>query len=73
MLYIYISHKTLRSLWPEIGEFASRAGEDRATEDRAGQESAGQGDRAKAAEHSRAGRGQKAGQGMMLIGIVLYE
>ena len=35
--YIYISRKTLRSLRPEIGEFASRAGEDRAGEDMAGQ------------------------------------
>ena len=43
---IYISRKTLWSLRPEIGEFSSRAGEDRSGEDRAG-------DRAKA---GRAGR-----------------
>ena len=76
-LYIcmYISRKTLRSLRPEIGEFAGRAGEDRAVEDRAGEDMAGQG---RAGGHiksgqskSRAGRGQKAGQGMM--GIVQYE
>ena len=73
--YIYISRKTLRSLRPEIGEFAGRAGEDRAVEDRAGEDMAGQG---RAGGHiksgqskSRAGRGQKAGQGMM--GIVQYE
>ena len=72
-IYIYISRKTLRS--PEIGEFAGRAGEDRAVEDRAGEDMAGQG---RAGGHiksgqskSRAGRGQKAGQGMM--GIVQYE
>ena len=70
-----ISRKTLRSLRPEIGEFAGRAGEDRAVEDRAGEDMAGQG---RAGGHiksgqskSRAGRGQKAGQGMM--GIVQYE
>ena len=40
---IYISRKTLRSLRPEIGEFAGRAGEDRAVEDRAGEDMAGQG------------------------------
>ena len=74
-IYIYISRKTLRSLRPEIGEFAGRAGEDRAVEDRAGEDMAGQG---RAGGHiksgqskSRAGRGQKAGQGMM--GIVQYE
>ena len=62
---IYISRKTLRSLRPEIGEFAGRAGEDRAVEDRAGEDMAGQG---RAGGHiksgqskSRAGRGQKAG------------
>ena len=73
--YIYISRKTLRSLRPEIGEFAGRAGEDRAVEDRAGEDMAGQG---RAGGHiksgqskSRAGRGQKARQGMM--GIVQYE
>ena len=38
-----ISRKTLRSLRPEIGEFAGRAGEDRAVEDRAGEDMAGQG------------------------------
>ena len=74
---MYISRKTLRSLRPEIGEFAGRprAGEDRAVEDRAGEDMAGQG---RAGGHiksgqskSRAGRGQKAGQGMM--GIVQYE
>ena len=70
-----ISRKTLRSLRPEIGEFAGRAGEERAVEDRAGEDMAGQG---RAGGHiksgqskSRAGRGQKAGQGMM--GIVQYE
>ena len=70
-----ISRKTLRSLRPEIGEFAGRAGEDRAVEDRAGEDMAGQG---RAGGHiksgqskSRAGRGQKAGQGMM--GILQYE
>ena len=74
-LYISISRKTLRSLRPEIGEFAGRAEEDRAVEDRAGEDMAGQG---MAGGHiksghskSRAGRGQKAGQGMM--GIVQYE
>ena len=74
-VYIYISRKTLRSLRPEIGEFAGRAGEDRAVEYRAGEDMAGQG---RAGGHiksgqskSRAGRGQKAGQGMM--GIVQYE
>ena len=74
-IYLYISRKTLRSLRPEIGEFAGRAGEDRAVEDRAGEDMAGQG---RAGGHiksgqskSRAGRGQKAGQGMM--GIVQYE
>ena len=41
-----------------------------AGEDREWQESTGQGDRAK---EGRAGRGQKAGQGMMLNGIVQYE
>ena len=73
--YIRISRKTLRSLRPEIGEFAGRAGEDRAVEDRAGEDMAGQ-DRAgghikSAQSKSKAGRGQKAGQGMM--GIVQYE
>ena len=60
-----ISRKTLRSLRPEIGQFAGRAGEDRAVEDRAGEDMAGQG---RAGGHiksgqskSRAGRGQKAG------------
>ena len=74
-IYLYISRKTLRSLRPEIGEFAGRAGEDREVEDRAGEDMAGQG---RAGGHiksgkskSRAGRGQKAGQGMM--GIVQYE
>ena len=67
---IYISRKTLRSLRPEIGEFAGRAGEDRAVEDRAGEDMAGQG-RAGGHSKSRAGRGQKARQGMM--GIVQYE
>ena len=64
-LYMYISRKTLRSLRPEIGEFAGRAGEDRAVEDRAGEDMAGQG---RAGGHiksgqskSRVGRGQKAG------------
>ena len=73
--WLYISRKILRSLRPEIGEFAGRAGEDRAVEDRAGEDMAGQG---RAGGHiksgqskSRAGRGQKAGQGMM--GIVQYE
>ena len=73
--WLYISRKTLRSLRPEIGEFADRAGEDRAVEDRAGEDMAGQG---RAGGHiksgqskSRAGRGQKARQGMM--GIVQYE
>ena len=72
---IYISRKTLRSLRPEIGEFAGRAEEDRAVEDRAGEDMAGQG---MAGGHiksgqskSRAGRGQKAGKGKM--GIVQYE
>ena len=74
-IYVYISRKTLRSLRPEIGEFAGRAGEDRAVEDRAEEDMAGQG---RAGGHiksgqskSRAGRGQKAGQGMM--GILQYE
>ena len=71
----YISRKTLRSLRPEIGEFAGRAGEDRAVEDRAGEDMAGQGwagGHIKSGQSkSRAGRGQKAGQGMM--GIVQYE
>ena len=73
--YLYISRKTLRSLRPEIGEFAGRAGEDRAVKDMAGEDMAGHG---RAVGHtksgqskSRAGRGQKAGQGMM--GIVQYE
>ena len=43
LIYIYISRKTLRSLRPEIGEFAGRAGEDRAVEDRAGEDMAGHG------------------------------
>ena len=71
---LYISRKTLRSLRPEIGEFAGRAGEDRAVEDRAGEDMAGQGrvgGHIKSGQSkSRAGRGQKAGQGMM--GIVQY-
>ena len=74
-IYIYIRRKTLRSLRPEIGEFAGRAREDRAVEDRAGEDMAGQG---RAGGHiksgqskSRAGRGQKARQGMM--GNVQYE
>ena len=67
-VYLYISRKTLRSLRPEIGEFAGRAGEDRAVEDRAGEDMAGQG---RAGGHIKSGRGQKAGQGMM--GIVQYE
>ena len=74
-LHFYISRKTLRSLRPEIGEFAGRAGEDRAVEDRAGEDMSGQG---RAGGHiksgqskSRAGRGQKSGQGVM--GIVQYE
>ena len=61
--WLYISRKTLRSLRPEIGEFAGRAGEDRVVEDRAGEDMAGQG---RAGGHiksgqskSRAGRGQK--------------
>ena len=73
-IYLYISRKTLRSLRPEIGEFAGRAGEDRAVEDRAGEDMAGQGrvgGHIKSGQSkSRAGRGQKAGQGMM--GIVQY-
>ena len=72
--YIHISRKTLRSLRPEIGEFAGRAGEDRAVEDRAGEDMAGQGrvgGHIKSGQSkSRAGRGQKAWQGMM--GIVQY-
>ena len=74
-IYMYISRKTLRSLRPEIGKFVGRAGEDMAVEDRAGEDMAGQG---RAGGHiksgqskSRAGRGQKARQGMM--GIVQYE
>ena len=51
-----------------------RAGEDRAVEDRAGEDMAGQGrvgGHIKSGQSkSRAGRGQKAGQGMM--GIVQY-
>ena len=74
VLNIYISRKTLRSLRPEIGEFAGRAGEDRAVEDRAGEDMAGQGrvgGHIKSGQSkSRAGRWQKAGQGMM--GIVQY-
>ena len=50
-IYIYISRKTLRSLRPEIGEFACRAW---------GQIKSGQ-------SKIRAGRGQKTGQGMMGI------
>ena len=74
-IYIYLySRKTLRSLRPEIEEFAGRAGEDRAVEDRAGEDMAGQGrvgGHIKSGQSkSRAGRGQKAGQGMM--GIVQY-
>ena len=69
-LYIYI----YQSLRPEIGEFAGRAGEDRAVEDRAGEDMAGQGrvgGHIKSGQSkSRAGRWQKAGQGMM--GIVQY-
>ena len=72
--WLYISRKTLRSLRPEIGEFAGRAGEDRAVEDRAGEDMAGQGrvgGHIKSGQSkSRAGRWQKAGQGMM--GIVQY-
>ena len=79
-IYTYIpisiySRKTLRSLRPEIGEFAGRAGEHRAVEDMGGEDMAGQG---RAGGHIksgqskiRSGRGQKAGQGMM--GIVQYE
>ena len=59
-IYIYISRKTLRSLRPEIGEFAGRAGEDRAVEDRAGEDMAGQG---RAGDISKADRA-KAEQGV---------
>ena len=60
---MYISRKTLRSLRPEIGQFAGRAGEDRAVEDRAGEDMAGQGrGHIKSGQSkSRAGRGQNAG------------
>ena len=57
-IYIYISRKTLRSLRPEIGEFAGRAGEVRAEEDKTGQDRAGQGD------ISKSGRA-KAEQGVV--------
>ena len=69
-IYIYISRKTLRSLRPEIGEFAGRAGEDRAVEDRAGEDMAGQGDISKA-DRAKAEQGVGKKQGMM--GIVQYE
>ena len=59
-MYIYISRKTLRSLRPEIGHFAGRAGEDRAVEDRAGEDMAGQG---RAGDISKADRA-KAEQGV---------
>ena len=59
-VYMYISRKTLRSLRPEIGQFAGRAGEDRAVEDRAGQGRAG-GHIKSGQSKSRAGRGQKSG------------
>ena len=62
-MYIYISRKTLRSLRPEIGEFASMAGEDRAGEDRAGEDMAGQGDRSKADRaQAELGVGKKQGR-----------
>ena len=62
---MYISRKTLRSLRPEIGEFAGRAGEDRAVEDRAGktwQDRAGQGDILKA-DRAKAEQGVGKKQG----------
>ena len=59
---IYISRKTLRSLRPEIGEFAGRAGEDRAVEDRAGEDMAGQGDISKA-DRAKAEQGVGKKQG----------
>ena len=61
-IYIYISRKTLRSLRPEIGEFAGRAGEDRAVEDRAGEDMAGQGDISKA-DRAKAEQGVGKKQG----------
>ena len=65
-VYIYISRKTLRSLRPEIGQFAGRAGEDRAVEDRAGrktwQDRAGQGDISKA-DRAKAEQGVGKKQG----------
>ena len=74
IIWICAAHNFLRSLRPEIEEFAGRAGEDRAVEDRAGEDMAEQGrvgGHIKSGQSkSRAGRGQKAGQGMM--GIVQY-
>ena len=64
VIYIF-SRKTLRSLLPEIGEFAGRTGKDRAGQDRAGQGRAEQ-------KQSRA-CGQKAGRDIMVMGIVQYE
>ena len=62
----YISRKTLRSLRPEIGEFAGREGEDWAVEDRAGEDMAGQ-DRAgghikSARAKAKQGVGKKQGR-----------
>ena len=49
------------SLWPEIGEFASRAGYDRATEERAGKCRAGGQSKAGRAKQSRAWAKSRAG------------
>ena len=54
-IHTYISRKTLRSLRPEIGEFAGRAGEDRA-----GQGDISKADRAKAEQ----GVGKKQGRAL---------
>ena len=56
LVSIYISRKTLRSLRPEIGEFAGRAGEDRVGEGREGQDRA-RGQSKIRQSKSRAGRG----------------
>ena len=72
-IYIYISRKTLRSLRPEIGEFAGRAGEDRAVEDRAGEDMAGQGKAGDISKADRAKAEQGVGKKQGMMGIVQYE
>ena len=74
---IYISRKTLRSLRPEIGEFAGRAGEHRAVEDRGGEDMAGQGrgtyQKWTEQKQSRAWAKSRAGSRRGMMGIVQYE